>query len=193
MAEKSITYELLAIGGSAGSLEVILDILPGIPTNFPLAILIVLHRRNTESVLTALLSDKTPLPVKEIEEKEPIYPGTIYIAPGDYHVLIEHNKSFSLDYSEKVNFSRPSIDVAFETAAEVYADKLIGLLLSGANADGTEGLRAIKERGGLTIVQNPENASVSYMPQQAIDAVTIDKVLDVQHIIQLLQTLNQPL
>jgi two-component system, chemotaxis family, protein-glutamate methylesterase/glutaminase len=190
MEEKSIKYELLAIGGSAGGLEVVIDIIPFFPADFSLAILIILHRRDSESVLVDLLAEKAILPVKEVEEKEPVLPGHIYIAPGDYHVLIEADKTFSLDFSEKVNYSRPSIDVSFESAAEVYTDTLIGLLLSGANADGTEGFKAIKKSGGLTIVQNPTNAAVAYMPQQAVESLSVDKILTTEEIIQLIRDLK---
>lgn len=195
MEEKSLKkYELLVIGGSAGSLEVVIQLLPAIPSGFHLAIIIVMHRRSGESILTELLSEKTSLPVKEVEEKDPVLPGNIYIAPGDYHLLIENDKTFSLDFSEKVNYSRPSIDVTFESAAEVYGDKLIGLLLSGANADGTEGLKCIKAKGGLTVVQNPSDASVSYMPQQAVDDVEVDYILDTKGIIQLVKDIaGQPI
>jgi len=169
---------------------VILQVLPSVPKNFSLAIVIVLHRRGGESVLTELLTEKTVLPVKEVEEKDEILSGNVYIAPADYHLLIENDRTFSLDYSEKVNYSRPSIDVSFESAAEVYGNKLIGMLLSGANADGTEGLKRIKELGGLVVVQNPSEASVSYMPQQALDDVQVDYVFDTNGIKHFFQKLK---
>ena len=178
MAQSSITnrYELLLIGGSAGSLEVLLNLLPLLRADLPLAIAIVLHRKSGESLLVDLLRDKTTWPVMEAEEKQPIEKGKVYVAPPDYHLLVEGDKTFSLDVSEKVHYSRPSIDVSFETAAEAYGSSLIGLLLSGANADGAEGLRQIKQAGGLTIVQDPKEAAVSYMPQQAIDLTEVDYV-----------------
>lgn len=170
-------YELLVIGGSAGSLEVIMKLLPGLRNNLPLAIIIVLHRKNNESILVDLLTGITSWKVKEAEEKEPIEPGTIYLAPADYHLLIEKSRTISLDFSEKVNYSRPSIDVSFECAAEVYGPSLACLLLSGANADGVEGMKLVKELGGLTMVQDPAEASVSYMPQQAVEGLQIDHIL----------------
>ena len=178
MAQGSISnhYELLLIGGSAGSLEVLLQLLPALRTDLPLAIAIVLHRKNGESLLVELLNDKTLWPVVEAEEKAPIESGKIYVAPSDYHLLIERDKTLSLDVSEKVHYSRPSIDVSFETAAEAYRSSMIGVLLSGANADGAEGLRQIKLAGGLTIVQDPKEAAVSYMPQQAIDLTDVDYI-----------------
>jgi two-component system, chemotaxis family, protein-glutamate methylesterase/glutaminase len=169
MAEGSLNkYELVIIGGSAGSLEAFLEMVPHLPADTGLVYLLVLHRKNSDSVLTSLLSEKTSMAVKEAEEKESIMPGTLYIAPADYHLLIEQTRTFSLDDSEKVNYSRPSIDVSFESAAEVYGPKLIGILLSGANSDGALGLKSILEAGGRTIVQDPQEASVSYMPQSAI-------------------------
>ena len=169
-------YELLAIGGSAGSLEVILSLLPALQNEKELAIILVLHRRNGESLLTHLLSERTSWRVKEAEEKEAILPGTIYIAPADYHLLVERDKTFSLDYSEKINYSRPSIDATFETVADTYGSNAIALLLSGANTDGAAGLQKIKAAGGYVIVQDPADAVVAYMPQYAIDNVEVDSV-----------------
>jgi len=183
-------YELLIIGGSAGGLEVLLEVLPQLRTDLDYAVVLVMHRRGGDSLLTGLLSDKTKLAVKEAEEKESIRPGVIYIAPADYHLLIENDKTFSLDYSEKIHYSRPAIDASFETAAEAYGPLLAGVLLSGANADGAEGLLQIKQAGGLTIVQDPDEASVSYMPQQAIEKGAADKILTTRQIIGLLNELN---
>jgi two-component system chemotaxis response regulator CheB len=184
MAERSITnsYELLLIGGSAGSLEVLIELLPALDKNLQLAIIIVLHRKTGESMLTGLLNNKTTWPVKEAEEKEPVQNQKVYVAPPDYHLLVEADKTFSLDYSEKVHYSRPSIDVSFETVAEAYGAAVIAVLLSGANADGTEGLRMIKKAGGVTIVQDPREASVAYMPQQAIDGTRTDYISDTKGI-----------
>jgi two-component system, chemotaxis family, protein-glutamate methylesterase/glutaminase len=183
-------YELLIIGGSAGSLEVILEVLPLLRHDLDYAILLVLHRRSGDSLLTGLLSDKTSLEVKEAEEKEAIRPGVIYIAPADYHLLVEKDKTLSLDYSEKIHYSRPAIDASYETAAEAYGPLLIGVLLSGANADGAEGLLKIKQAGGLTIVQDPNEASVSYMPQQAIEKNAATKIVKTTQIIRLLNEVN---
>jgi two-component system chemotaxis response regulator CheB len=184
MAERSITntYELLLIGGSAGSLEVLIELLPALDKNLQLAIIIVLHRKTGESMLTGLLNNKTTWKVKEAEEKEPVQNQKVYVAPPDYHLLVEADKTFSLDYSEKVHYSRPSIDVSFETVAEAYGAAVIAVLLSGANADGTEGLRMIKKAGGVTIVQDPREASVAYMPQQAIDGTRTDYISDTKGI-----------
>ncbi|KIA83640.1 chemotaxis protein CheB [Kaistella solincola] len=170
--------EALLIGGSAGSLEVLLKLLPGLKPALPFPIILVLHRKpGKDDILTNLLAARTKMTVKEVEEKEKMLPATLYIAPPNYHLLIENDHTFSLDASEKVNFSRPSIDVTFESAAEVFGENLACLLLSGANSDGTAGLQAIKKYGGTVLVQNPTSAVVTYMPQSALDHVNVDAVL----------------
>lgn len=175
--------ELIVIGGSSGSIEVLLKLLPSLKAPLSLAIILVLHRKNSvESTMTELFSGRTSIPVKEVEDKDAVEPGTIYIAPADYHLLVEREREFSLDSSEKINFSRPSLDVTFESAAEVYGPSLVGIILSGANADGTNGLRAVKRAGGLTIAQNPATAQVAYMPEQAILHNTIDYIFDVSEL-----------
>src|ERR1700733_14544058 len=138
--------KLIIIGGSAGSLGGILKGVPSLNESRSVPVIIVMHRKNEQkSLLTLLLSDKTNLKVKEAEEKESILPGCIYIAPADYHLLIEHDLTFSLDDSEKVNYCRPSIDVTFESAAYTYKNGLVCILLSGANADGVKGLKKVKK------------------------------------------------
>lgn len=170
---------LLVIGGSAGSFDIILKLLPDLRLDLLFPIIIVLHRKNSsDSVLADLFASKTALVVKEAEEKDNMTAGCIYIAPADYHLLIEKDHTISLDFSEKVNFSRPSIDVTFETAAEAFQSELACLLLSGASGDGTEGLKAVKRFGGIVMVQNPETARVGYMPEQAIAAVAVDRIIN---------------
>lgn len=170
--------DALIIGGSAGSLDVLFQVLPFIKRDISFAIIIVLHRKaGNDAILPGLLNFKTKLKVREVEEKEKILAATIYIAPSDYHLLIEHDHTFSLDHSEKVNFSRPSIDVTFQSAAEVYKEHLTGLLLSGSNIDGIEGLKLIKYFGGEVVIQNPETAAMPYMPAQAELNVKVDKIL----------------
>ena len=170
--------QALIIGGSAGSLDVLLKILPSIDRNLSFPIIIVVHRkRGTDSLLTDLLATKTFLKVKEAEEKEKLLAGTIYIVPSDYHLLIEKDLTISLDYSEKVNYSRPSIDVTFHSAAEAYRDKLVCLLLSGSNSDGVNGLINAKKLGGEIAAQDPKSAQVDYMPRQAILKAKIDHIL----------------
>ena len=116
--------------------------------------------------------------VREAEEKEKLLPGYVYIVPADYHLLIENSHTISLDYSEKVNYSRPSIDVTFQSAAEVFKNELVCILLSGSNADGVEGLLAVKKYGGLAVVQDPQTAIMPYMPQQALNNAKPDVILD---------------
>lgn len=184
MAEDKLTHpvNILMIGGSAGSLDVILRLLPELHTDIHFPIVIVLHRRNVAEVsLAELLAHKTKLPVREVEEKDLLKAGTIYIAPPDYHLLIEKDHSFSLDYSERVHHSRPSIDVSFIAASDAYGAGVAGMLLSGANADGAAGLRIIKEAGGLAIIQDPDTAEVAYMPRQAMAQLQPDHILPPQH------------
>lgn len=183
MAENSLIHKcsLLVIGGSAGGLDVILHVLPRLKTTITFPIIIVLHRRNGfDMTLGELLSYKTRLPVKEVDEKDTLQPATIYIAPPDYHLLIEKDHTLTLDDSEKINYSRPSIDVTFQSAADVFGPELVCILLSGANADGVDGLREVKEKGGVIVVQNPDTAEVSYMPQQAISHLSVDRILRIE-------------
>jgi len=182
--------KLIVIGGSAGSLQVILNFLAALPADFPLPVLIVLHRNGVfESNLEDLFSSRTRLTVKEVEEKELIVAGTIYVCPADYHVLLEKDHSFSLDFSERVHFSRPSIDVTFRSAADSFGEGLVALLLSGGNADGVEGLQYIKARGGVAVVQDPATAEVPYMPQQAVTRGEIDFIVPAIEIPAFLQGL----
>lgn len=185
MAENKmkVPCELLVIGGSSGSIEVLLKLLPSLKVPLSLAIILVLHRKNSaESTMVELFAGRTNIPVKEVEDKDTVEPGNIYIAPADYHLLIERDRAFSLDSSEKINFSRPSLDVTFESAAEVFGPSMVGVILSGANADGTCGLQAVKRAGGLIIAQKPETAQVAYMPEQAILHNTIDFIFDVSEL-----------
>lgn len=178
MADHHSAYRILLIGGSAGSLEVVLPLIESLKESFYLPIIIVVHRKtDSDGFLSQLLSKRSGMTVKEAEDKEQIQNRTIYIAPADYHLLIEKDHSLSLDFSEKIHYSRPSIDATFETAAEAYGTGAIGILLSGANDDGMEGIKAIQKAGGLTIVQDPSSAMVSYMPDKAIQFVKIDHVL----------------
>ncbi len=171
--------KLLVIGGSAGSIEVIIKILEKLNKNLAIAIVIIIHRKRTsDASLTKLFNNKSTILVTEADEKEPILPGRIYLAPADYHLLIENDYTLSLDMSEKVQFSRPSIDVTFESAADVYGESLAALLLSGANSDGAQGLLTIANSGGITIVQNPASAEVDFMPKAAIFKTVVDYIIE---------------
>ncbi len=168
----------LIIGGSAGSLTVLLKLLPSLRADIELTIIIVLHRKNSnDTLLSDLFATRTTLKVKEIEDKEMLKKGAIYIAPADYHILFESNGTVSLDYSEKVNYSRPSIDVAYESAAIVYKETLACLLLSGASSDGTKGLLEVKKHKGKILIQDPATAESPYMPQQAINKLQKETIL----------------
>lgn len=176
-------YKALLIGGSAGALSPLLKILQKLPASFPLPVIIVLHRlNNNDDTLEHVLAHKTKLKIKEVEDKDAILPGHAYLAPADYHLLIEKNQRLSLDVSEKVLFSRPAIDVTFESAVAAYADGIIGIVLSGANADGSEGLRAIKDAGGVAIVQAPAEAEIAVMPESAIALAQPQYVEDTSNI-----------
>lgn len=184
--------EAVIIGGSAGSIEVLLKLAPALLPTLPFPIFIVLHRKySIDSSLRDLIAHKTALPVKDIEDKDPVYSGTIYIAPADYHLLIEKDHQFSLDNSEKINFSRPSLDVAFESASEVYGAGLLGVLLSGANSDGTEGFRIIQSAGGTTIAQSPDSCPVPYMPQYAIDQGVTNEALPILGIAEYINSVSR--
>lgn len=183
--------KVLIIGGSAGSLEVLMELLPKLTFVPDFAIVLVLHRKSAEdSTLEELISYKTEIPLMDVEDKTPLRSGFIYIAPSDYHLLFETNDVLSLDTSEKINYSRPSIDVSFESAAEVYGPALVGILLSGANSDGTEGLLAIKRAGGSIVVQMPESAQMPFMPMNAIENTSPHYVLDVKGILNFILHIN---
>ncbi len=183
--------KVVAFGGSAGSLEVLLQVLPQLENINTIAIVIILHRRNSDDhMLENLLRVKSGLVVEEIEDKTPLLAGRIYVAPADYHLLFESSYSFSLDVSEKVHYSRPSIDVAFESAAGILETNLIAILLSGANADGTEGISSVKRNGGIIIVQSPETAEVPYMPAYALANLTADYVFGPDEIVRFIKRLN---
>lgn len=170
------------IGGSAGSLSVVMKLLPLISKAERLAVVIIFHRKKAEeATLVEVLTRKTTFRVKEAEEKDPIEPGTIYVAPADYHLLVERDHTITLDYSERVNHSRPSIDVSFESAADVYGSSLACLLLSGANADGVNGLVKAKEKGALILVQDPRTAEVPFMPEKALQSVAADFIVTTEN------------
>jgi two-component system chemotaxis response regulator CheB len=184
---------IFLIGGSAGSLKVLLEVLPKLHHDLKFPIIIVLHRKGyTDSQLGYLLSARTNLKVIEPDDKDALEEGYIYIAPADYHLLIESDKTISLDFSEKLNFSRPSIDVTFSSAAKVFKENTLALLLSGANTDGVAGLNYVKANNGTTLVQNPVSAEVNYMPLQAIAQSKIDFVLNPDEIAAFINKLDVP-
>ena len=183
--------EAVVCGVSAGGLKVLKSLLGAIPTDFAAAMVIVQHRLPREDdLLIGHLSGFCKLPVKEAEDKEVIKGGIVYIAPANYHLMIEADRTFSLSTDEKVNYSRPSIDVLFDTAAEAYGACLLGVILTGANCDGAAGLYRIKTFGGITVVQDPESAEYVAMPRAALAAAQADLVLDIDSIGRLLSELG---
>lgn len=186
-----VNCKVVIIGGSAGSLNALMQILPLLPELNDFAIVIVLHRKSTDDqTLEDLIALKSSVPVKIVEDKVPLKHGFIYVAPSNYHLLFEKNETLSLDTSEKVNYSRPSIDVSFESAAEVYGEALVGILLSGSNTDGTAGLIRIKELGGTIVVQDPLAADMPYMPKNAIEKAAPDLILNNDELLELIISIN---
>lgn len=165
-------YDAIVIGGSAGGIEALNVLLPAIPAQMRAAVIIVLHLTpHSDSILPILFQEKCAFKTKEADEKETIQSGTVYFAPANYHLLVEEDRTLSLSVGELVNYSRPSIDVLFESAALGYGNRLAGIVLTGANQDGAAGLAAIVKAGGLGIVQDPESARFPAMPQAALDRV----------------------
>jgi two-component system, chemotaxis family, protein-glutamate methylesterase/glutaminase len=179
--------EAIVIGASAGGVEALGLILPALPMKFRPALLIVLHLpRERPSLLVQIFEKRCALPIREADDKEPIEPGTIYFAPPDYHMLVERSRQIALSTDEPVHFSRPSVDVLFESAADVYAERLMGVILTGANEDGASGLHAIHRAGGVTVVQQPDSAKVPLMVVSALQRHPADFVLSLPQIAELL-------
>jgi two-component system chemotaxis response regulator CheB len=173
-------YEAIVIGVSAGGLQALNRILPHLDQSLKTPVIIVQHQQDEhENMLSNLLNNMTTTQVKEVEFNEVIKPQTIYVAPSGYHLQIEADKSFSLSRDPKVEYSRPSIDVLFESAADVFKNKLIGVILTGANDDGSNGLKKVRELGGLAIVESPATAEVATMPERAITIAGADHVLSI--------------
>ena len=170
--------DAVVIGASAGGVEVLSMLLSALPAACRLSFVIVMHiPRERPSLLPEVFGVRCALPVMEAEDKEPIQPGTVYFAPPDYHLLIDRGPAFALSTDEAVHFSRPSIDVLFDSAADIYGERLIGVILTGANQDGAEGLAAIGRAGGRTVVQDPVSAAVAYLPEAALKQGPVDLVL----------------
>ncbi|WP_088251637.1 chemotaxis protein CheB [Fimbriiglobus ruber] len=179
----SAPIEAVVVGASAGALEALSVLLPALPTDYPLPVLVVVHLPpDKKSVMAELLQQKCRVGVREAEDKEPIRAGIVYFAPPDYHLLVEPDRRLSLSSEEPVLYSRPSIDVLFETAADAYGPGLIGVVLTGANSDGSRGLRAVLSAGGTGLVQWPDLAYASAMPQAALDACPGARVLSLPEI-----------
>ncbi len=189
-SESARVVEVVVIGGSAGAVEALMLLLHQLPPQVGWPVVMVQHlHRWQENPITAVYQPHSALPVLEAEDKTPLRPDHIYFAPPNYHLLINDDHTFALSVDPKVNFARPSIDVLFESAADVYGANVVGILLTGANQDGVAGLARIKQSGGLVVVQDPHTAVAHTMPQAALDHVAVDYVLPVDQIGQQLAAL----
>jgi two-component system, chemotaxis family, protein-glutamate methylesterase/glutaminase len=179
----------VVIGASAGGIEALTVLLPALPADMRASVFIVLHvPRERPSLLAEIFARRCPLPVREAEDKMPVEPGTLYFAPPDYHMLLEEDH-IALSTDEPVLFSRPSIDVLFESAADLYGERLLGIILTGGNDDGAVGLHAIHRAGGVTVVQRPDRAAVPLMVVSALRRSPADFVLSLEEIGRLLGSL----
>lgn len=183
-------FQAVVIGVSTGGVFALQKLLGELPADFPLPILIVQHiGPEAGSGLAKLLDERCALHVKEADEQDEILPGTVYLAPPNYHLLVEREGFLSLSADPHVSFARPSVDVLFESAAEVFGPALIGVVLTGANFDGSQGLKAIKQRGGVAIVQDPADAEARQMPRAAMEATGVDYALALESMAALLRKL----
>jgi two-component system chemotaxis response regulator CheB len=184
-----VSFKIVVIGTSLGGFSALKTVLVNLPAEFLAPIAIVQHRhKESDKTLQELLQEHTNLPIQEVEDKDEILPGQIYLAPADYHLLVEPGY-FTLSIDEPVSYARPSIDVLFESAADAYGERVIGVILTGAYQDGMQGLKKVKARGGITIVQEPTTAESPIMPEAAIAAVAVDWVLSLSEIAPLLVNL----
>lgn len=184
--------DAVVVGGSAGGLQALAEIVAGLPRSFRLPLLVVQHiPPDSPSRLAEVFGNKTGLRVKEVDDKDPVTAGTLYFAAPDYHLLVESDFSLSLSQDEAVRFSRPSIDVLFGSAAEAWGARVAGILVSGASDDGAIGLHAIHLAGGLTIVQDPEEALIDTMPRAALLRFTPNHILPLRDIHRLLCKLER--
>jgi two-component system chemotaxis response regulator CheB len=183
-------YKILVIGGSAGSFVLVRKILESLPATFPLPIVLCLHRRrDISNGFVESLSPVSKLKVLEPLDKDPIQRGFVYLDPSNYHVFIESGETFALSTEKEENYSRPSIDLTFESAGKVYGKKMIGIMLSGANSDGAKGILSSKNSGAYTIIQDPEEALFDTMPREALKLISPDEILKCDEIISFLKTL----
>jgi two-component system chemotaxis response regulator CheB len=176
-------YKAIVIGTSAGGLFALSSILEKLSADYPVPVLIVQHRsKDQRDLLEELLQGKCKIKIKQADEKEKIQPGQVYIAPPDYHLLVERDETLSLSSDLQVRFSRPSIDVLFESAAIAFEEKLIAVILTGASNDGASGIKKVKKLGGLTIAQDPNEAAFPIMPKASVDTGKIDHILRLSEI-----------
>jgi two-component system, chemotaxis family, protein-glutamate methylesterase/glutaminase len=184
-------YKAIVIGGSAGSFQILSKILSALPKTFHIPVLLSMHRlKHVRSGFLEALTLKSGIPIIEPDDKEQIKPGKAYLAPANYHMFIELGNRIALSTEEPINHSRPSIDLSFITASQAFRDKLVGIILSGANSDGAVGLQKVKEHHGLTIVQDPKECQVRTMTEAAMKLTQVDHVFTSDQIITFLQKLN---
>ena len=175
-------YDLIVVGCSLGGMQALQIILGGLPEDFCIPIAVVQHRHRTSNEnLPTFFRRSSDMPVVDVQDKQFIKPGTIYLAPANYHLLVEKGQ-FNLSVDDAVHHSRPSVDVLFESAADAYGPRVVGIVLTGSNADGVRGAQQIKRRGGLVVVQDPKTAEASQMPQAVIDAGAVDQILRLEEI-----------
>jgi two-component system chemotaxis response regulator CheB len=181
------TIDLVVIGASAGGVEALIELLRALPPTLRAGVLIVLHLpRDRRSVLAEVFQPHCAVPVRDAQDKDPVEPGTVYIAPADYHLLVDDSRSIALSVDDLVHFSRPSVDVLFEAAAEVYRERTLAILLTGGSDDGAAGLAAVRCAGGWTVVQDPATARVPMMVEAALALGPVDLVLPLEAIAELL-------
>ena len=189
--KRRIVDKLIIIGGSAGSFRIVRDILVSLPASYRVPLILCLHRlRDARKGFLEALELKTEFPLREPRDKERIRPGNAYLAPANYHLQIEYGYYFSLSVDEPVNHSRPSIDIVMDTAAEVFKNKAQGVLLSGANMDGSAGMKKIHDMGGYTVVQDPETAEIPTMPESALKLFIPDLLTHPAGIVSFIKTLK---
>ncbi len=184
-------YEAIVIGSSAGGLHALKTLFKGLKPGFNIPIIIAQHLSpHSENYMAQFLDQLNTIKVKEADEREKIKAGYAYIAPPNFHLLIENDRTFSLTVEEKVYYARPSIDILFETAADVFHQKLIGIILTGANHDGANGIKKIQLFGGFTIAQNPGSAESDAMPKAAIKTGNVLKIMELDEIADFLNSLD---
>lgn len=186
-----MNYKAVIIGGSAGSFQVVTKILSSLNESYPIPVLLCLHRlKHVRSGFVEALSLKSNIPINEPNDKDQLKPGRAYLAPANYHMYVELANRIALSTEESVNHSRPSIDLSFMTAANAYREKLVGIILSGANRDGAYGLKAVAEKGGTSIVQDPNECEVKTMTESALKLTKVDHVLKTEQIINFLSKIK---
>ena len=183
-------FRAVVIGASTGGVSALKILLGELPADFPVPVLVATHiSPDSDDGLAVLLDTLCAIRVKEADEQESMVPGTVYLAPANYHLLVERGGNLALTIDPPVNFARPSVDVLFESAAEAYGPELIGIILTGAGSDGSKGLLKIKDRGGMAIVQTPADAEMDSMPRSALQLLKADHVVPLKEIPPLLRQL----